>query len=114
MIMLPRHCVVMGEASEPVPLDAEPPQKGTRPLVPTGHMRSQLAQSAIHMDRHIAPRVRSGSGHMVGELASLHMSHSGMSGISKHRADTSLIATAVETKFCIPFVEHCWTTEFLG
>ena len=114
MIMFPRHWVVRLGESEGVVADAAPPQKGTRPTVPMGHMRSQLAQSAIHMERHIAPRVRSGSGHWVGEFTSLHMSHSGMSGISAHRADTSLIAVAVGTKFGIPFDEHCWTTEPFG
>jgi hypothetical protein len=114
MIMFPRHWVVEEDASEVVAVDAEPPQYGTRPTVPRGHMRSQLVQSAIHMERHIAPRVRSGSGHRVGELTSLHRSHSGISGISAHRADTSFIAAAVGTKFGIPFVEHCWTTEPFG
>ena len=115
MIMLPRHWGVeeeeeAGADSEP----AEPPQKGTRPTVPTGHMVSQCAQSAIHMDRQMAPRAKSGSGHLVGELASLHRSHSGMSGISAHRAETSLIAVAVGTNFDIPLIEHCRTTEFFG
>ncbi len=112
MIMFPRHWVVVVEEDDDV--DAEPPQKGTRPTVPTGHMVSQWAQSDIHMDRQIAPRAKSGSGHLVGELTSLHKSHSGMSGISVHRAVTSLIAVAVGTSFEIPLIEHCWTTEFFG
>ncbi len=114
MIMFPRHWGVEEEVSEVVGVDAEPPQKGTRPVVPTGHIRSQLAQSAIHMDRHIAPRVRSGSGQRAGELTSLHASHSGMSGISAQSSETSCMATAVDTRFGIPFDEHCLTTEFFG
>jgi hypothetical protein len=112
MIIFPRHWGV-----EVVDADAEPaglPQKGTRPAVPTGHMVSQCTQSAIHMDRQIALRAKSGSGHLVSELESLHKSHSGMSGISVHRAVTSLIAVSVGTSFEIPLVEHCWTTEFFG
>ncbi len=112
MIMLPRHWGAEEVVADAEP--AEPPQKGTRPTVPTGHMVSQRAQSAIHMDRQIAPRAKSGSGHLVGELASLHKSHSGMSGISVHSAETSLIAVAVGTSFGIPLIEHCWTTEFFG
>jgi hypothetical protein len=114
MIMFPRHWVVeVAAASEEAPADADPPQKGTRPAVPTGHMASQCAQSAIHMDRQMAPRARSGSGHLVGELASLQRSHSTMVGISVHRAETSLMAVAVGTRFGIPVV-HCITTEFFG
>ncbi len=113
MIMLPRHWVVVGVV-EGEAADAEPPQKGTRPTVPTGHMDSQRAQSAIHMDRQIAPRANSGSGHWAGELTSLHKSHSGMSGISVQRAETSLIAVAVGTSLDIPLMEHCWTADVVG
>ena len=112
MIMLPRHWGA-GEAAADAEA-AEPPQKGTRPTVPTGHMASQCAQSDIHMDRQMAPRAKSGSGHLDGVFGSLHRSHSGMSGISVHRAETSLIAVAVGTSFDIPLIEHCWTTEVFG
>ena len=123
MIMLPRHCVVVvvpvtrgGSAPPDVEEEGgrdDPPQNGTSPKVPTGHMDSQWAQSDIHIDRHMALRAKSGSGQRAGELASLHKSHSGISGISWHRFVTSCMAVAVGTRFRMPGTEHCLTTVVL-
>ena len=108
--MLPLHCVVTSEAEDA--LDADPPQKGTSPTAPTGHMLCQRSQRSIHMDKQIALRAKSGSGQRDGDEASVHRLHSGMSGISWHKAVASCMAAAEETRLGIPGVVHCCTTEF--
>ncbi len=111
MIMLPLHCVV--RSVEEDALDADPPQKGTRPATPTGHMLCQRSQSVIHMDKQIALRAKRGSGQRDVDAASGHRLHSGMSGISWQRAVTSCLALEEETRPGTPGIVHCCTTEFL-